>query len=73
MFLYFKILYKLIVQIEWGRIFWVLGICDEVYRFGLQFLLFEKVITILRYAEERNSDLDTNYLHNPWVIFILFF
>lgn len=25
--------------------------CDEVYRFGLQFLLFEKVITILRYAK----------------------
>lgn len=51
------IYYKQIVQSIVGRVFWVIRICDEVYRFGLQFLLFEKVITILRNAKKKKKSL----------------
>lgn len=59
--------------IKVGRVFWVLRICDEVYRFGLQFLLFQKVITILHH-EKKETDLDTknNYLQSPIFLFSIY-
>lgn len=67
-FVLFPISYKDIVQNREGGIHWVPGINYEVYRFGLQFLLFEKVITILRYAKQIifYRDTESNYLQNWW-------